>query len=558
MKKLKDMFSKPVFCTLLLCILFVAAMFVVLSNKVNYHVDEIFTYGKANTQSPYSFYESKKSGILYFPIEDGKIYVPGGKALMDYVTVHPEHRFDYANVWKNEAKAVHPPVHTALVHTISSFFPGRFSPWFSASVNIAFAVLTLLVFRALSRYYVQDEKVVNIISVAFAFSGGILSAVTFLRMYIMAMFWVILLTYCFVSEVREGSGKSTFSLKVFAVTVCGAMTHYYFIVYAALISLTYAIWLLFNHRYSSVFRFCGAMMAAGIVSYFIFPAMIQHIFFGPRGLEVMGNASNLSDFFSRLKAFCRIIDNQLFGRLGYILVFGAIIVCSSLIDNYCRTCNKDGQTEVSNLAYRIRTNLPIHYVVLFIPTVIYFIIVSKITVYRDDRYMFPIYANIILLACLVLDGMFRRLSVSRTCKIALLCMTLCVITAKSWFTVGWQFLYLDSKVLLDRSSKLSDVDAVCLYQETWCTCALFKELQSYHSIQFCNYKNNGVKQDIYKRIQNMKPEKLVVTLVRPPDKHERYLREILKQSGTLNRYEKLGSHFYGFTTSYLLSQTKKP
>ncbi len=83
MKKLKDMFSKPVFCTLLLCILFVAAMFVVLSNKVNYHVDEIFTYGKANTQSPYSFYESKKSGILYFPIEDGKIYVRGGKALMD-------------------------------------------------------------------------------------------------------------------------------------------------------------------------------------------------------------------------------------------------------------------------------------------------------------------------------------------------------------------------------------------------------------------------------------------------------------------------------------------
>lgn len=539
-------------CNLFLCILFIATMCFVLSHKVNYHVDEIFTYGKANYPSPLSLQKVRNTGWVFVPIDDGKIYAPGGKALMDYVVVHPQHRFDYANVWVNESRAVHPPIHSALVHTIASFFPRKFSLWFAASVNIVFAVLTLLVLRLLCRYYVQDERLINIISITFAFSGGILSAVTFLRMYIMAMFWVTLLTYCFVKEVREEAGKSEFFLKVFVITVCGAMTHYYCIVYAALLSTTYGFWLLFRRRYREVFLFCGAMAVAGIISYFIFPAMIQHIFYGHRGLEVMRNVAILSDFFSRLKSFSQIINRQLFGSLGYIFVLGVIVVCSSLIDNYYRACNSDNQTGVSNLAHRIYHNLPVHYVLLIIPTVIFFIIVSKITVYREDRYIFPIYCNIILMMCLLIFHVFKLLSVSKSCQIFLVCITLCIITVKSWFTVGWPYLYLDTKEFLERSFQLSNVDAVCLYREDWCKCTVFKESQFYKSIQFCNYKNNRVKQDIYKRIQDMKPQKLVVTLLQPSGKHEIYLNDILKHSGTLKRYQKLGSFFYGFGTSYLL------
>ncbi len=552
MKRLKGFFNNSFFCSIFLCILFVAAMCFVLSHKVNYHVDEIFTYGKANYPSPLSLQKIQNTGWVFVPIDDGKIYTPGGKALMDYVVVHPQHRFDYANVWINEARAVHPPIHSALVHTIASFFPREFSLWFAASVNVVFAVLTLLVLRLLCRCYVQDGRVVNIISIAFAFSGGILSAVTFLRMYIMAMFWVILLTYCFVKEVKEGAaGKCEFFLKVFAVTVCGAMTHYYCIVYAVLISAVYGIWLLLKHKYHELFRFLCAMAAAGIISYLIFPTMIQHIFSGPRGREVIRNAVNLSDYFSRLKDFSEIINKQLFGGLGYIFVLGVIIVCSSFIDDVYRT-RSDGQTGVPNLIHRISKNLSVHYVLLVVPTIVFFIIVSKITVYREDRYMFPIYCNIILMMCLLVIRVFKLISDSKFCQVFLVCITLGIITVKSWFTVGWPYLYLDSKVFFERVSKLSDVDAVCLYRDDWCKCTVFKESQFYKSIQFCNYKNNRVKQDSFKRIRNMKPKKLIVILLQPPGKHEIYLNDILKHSGMLNRYQKLGSFFYGFGTSYLL------
>ena len=65
-------------------------------------------------------------------------------------------------------------------------------------------------------------------------------------------------------------------------------------------------------------------------------------------------------------------------------------------------------------------------------------------------------------------------------------------------------------------------------------------------------KRGYVRSVLNKWIRNMKPEKLVVILLQPPGKHEIYLNDILKHSGTLNRYQKLGSFFFGFGTSYLL------
>ncbi len=552
MTRFKAVFNKSIFCTFFLCILFVVAMCVVLSNKVDYHVDEIFTYGKANYQSPRSFYEEKGTGAVYIPIRDGKIYIPGGKALMDYVTVQPEYRFNYANVWKNEAKAVHPPFHTALVHTVCSFFPEEFSHWFAGVVNIAFAVLTLLAFRALTRCYIQDERVVNIISFSFAFSGGILSNITFLRMYIMAMFWVTLLSYCIVKECKEQKGTVKFFVCLSVVTLCGALTHYYCILYAVLISVTYGAWLLFKKKYHYFSKFTFAMAVSGFLSYVIFPAMIKHIFSGPRGLEVRQNAVTLSDFFSRLKAFYGIINSEIFGNWAIILIWGFFILCFLLADQYC--CNSlKGKRRISNLINGTNHYLPINYMLLIVPTVIYFIIVVKISVYRSERYIVPIYANIFLLASLMLVNLFDRFSVSKVYKTVLLCFTLAVITINSWFTVSWQFLYLDAKPYLDGIAKHAGVDNICLYSNDWQICVMIMDVKLYRSIQFCNFKNDTVKQEILKRIGDSNPKKLVVSLVgADSSKHQGYLQEILKQSSSLNYYRKLGTIHYGFVTSYLL------
>lgn len=390
----------------MISVLFVFAMCIVLSYKANYHVDEMFTYGKANYKAPLSFHLDKDTGKLYIPIVDGKVYIPGGKALHDYVVVQPHQGFDYVNVWKNEIKDVHPPFYSALVHTICSFFPGVFSLWFAASINIVFAVLSLYVLILLSRCYVDDERLIRIVAISFAFSGGILSAITFLRMYVMAMFWVILLTYCFVRGLKDLECGRGFLLKVFVVTVCGAMTHYYCIVYVALISVVYGTYLLFKQQYRNILYFVCTMVAAGYVSYLIFPAMLTHIFLGPRGLEVMGNATNLSDFLTRFLSFSRIIIRQLFGYVGALLLLVLAVISRKKTYN---PRNEDSQTDTTVFLNIISQNLKMRYALLVIPTILYFIIVTKITVFHADRYMFPIYGNIILISCLLIFCFFSTI-----------------------------------------------------------------------------------------------------------------------------------------------------
>ena len=557
MKQLKVFSSNYINWTFAISVLFIAAMCFVLSLKADYFIDEIFTYGKANYKTPASFQAKDGAGTLYIPIEDGKIYVPGGKPLMDYVVVQPDNQFNYANVWKNEARAVHPPFHSALVHTVSSFFPGKFSRWFAGVVNIFFAVLTLLTLRVLSRCYVHDEKLVNIISLTFIFSGGILSAITFLRMYIMAMFWITLLTFFFVRESKEQTGGEKFFFRVFAVTTCGALTHYYCILYAVLISVTYGIWLLSKRKYRYIYKFSFAMAASGILSYAIFPAMIKHIFFGPRGRQVMRNAITASNFISRIESFWDIINNQLFGNWGSVLVWGMLLLAIIFIGKYCFGERRKHFKMLSNISYGIRPNFSTSYLLLIVPTVAYFVIVAKITAYRIDRYMVPVYPNIILMVCLLLIIVFERFTISKNGKIVLLCITLGMITVKSWFTVGWPYLYLNSKPYLEKVTKYAAVDNVCLHTGGWLICSMFTETKAYRSIQLCDLRNEALKQKILKRVSEENPEKLVVSLIGVNEKkHAGHLQMFLTQSKSLNYCKKLGSSYYG--ASYLLSCNKEP
>lgn len=48
----------------------------------------------------------------------------------------------------------------------------------------------------------------------------------------------------------------------------------------------------------------------------------------------MGNAVAVSDLFSKIKSFLIIINKQLFGNCGDILVWGMLIVGITIVDKY--------------------------------------------------------------------------------------------------------------------------------------------------------------------------------------------------------------------------------
>ena len=63
-------------------------------------------------------------------------HTPGTSVYDDYMKVQNGQRFDYVNVWRNQTNDVHPPLYYALIHTICSVFPNKFSKWFAAGINV--------------------------------------------------------------------------------------------------------------------------------------------------------------------------------------------------------------------------------------------------------------------------------------------------------------------------------------------------------------------------------------------------------------------------------------
>ena len=148
---------------------------VAIGSKININLDEIYSYGLANYTK----------GLNLTVMENVK-YEPASSAYMEYVTATD--RFNYKNVWQNQANDVHPPLYYTIVHTICSLMPGTFSFWYAGVINIFFSLCTLFFVQRLA--YILGGKNKNVmvaVSAAFVFCFGVIYANGFLRMYIMAM-----------------------------------------------------------------------------------------------------------------------------------------------------------------------------------------------------------------------------------------------------------------------------------------------------------------------------------------------------------------------------------
>ena len=122
--------------------LFSIFMVIIIIKKDNYHMDELFSYGSSNN-------------YIYLSIKPGKYDFPYNIFFKNYLIVNMNSRFNYYKVWKNQSKDVHPPIYYAILHTICSFFPEKFSRWYAGSINIFFALLFHLYLYCHQEFYRQ-------------------------------------------------------------------------------------------------------------------------------------------------------------------------------------------------------------------------------------------------------------------------------------------------------------------------------------------------------------------------------------------------------------------
>lgn len=497
-------------------VLIIALIFVILAKK-NFNVDEIWSYELANCAGTNQ-------------AEEGKIYEPAEEAYLEYMTVQPGQRFNALNVWYNQSQDTHPPLYYLLLHMICSLFPETFSIWYAGIINIVFAALTLWCIRRIAAEMTHSDSAVLAVSLAFAVSAGILSNMAFLRMYVMALFFVTYITYLMIKLIKTGVSIKTLEI-VITVSILGALTHYYVIVYLFFSCLLMGIYLLARKDYRQLGVFVLSMAAAGGVSVLMFPAMLRHMFLGgERGKESISNLTNAADYTERLKTFYDIVNKEVFGNcLTYLAVF--ILIFLLLASGGRQT------------GWRHRVRLAEHFdwIVLILPSVCYFLLVAKMAVYKTDRYIFPVYAVALTGMICLLYKLGRRLiqpQYQYTAAAVLLSITL----VSGWKLCTWDYLYKDAETLLRTAEGYGDVNCVYIYDTAWKVKPSYDEVSKYNSVVFWNVNN----MDAIKSQDYCTDKELIVCIINSCDQQS-VLNKLLTSCPYLNTYEKLGGYAYATT-----------
>lgn len=521
-------------------VVFAVAIFVTLLLKVNYHMDEVWSYGLANHQ-----------GDIVMDFELGVTYDPK-EVLEDYLVADPEHRFDYANVWENQRNDNHPPLYYALLHTICSLFPGTFSKWYAGAINIAFALLMFVFIRRLILQLTENRTLQFVLSLAFALSAGILNVVSFLRMYLPAMCWCTILASLAVSmlesaKARAGEKEKRSSLDAWPiymsyalVAALGALTHYYCVVFVVLLSIAVLVCLLGYRQWVYAEMAVASILAGALAAYLVFPDMVRHVFAGDRGSQSMENLQNKQDFGEWLRYFFHMMDQELFG--GFLI---PLLVVLLLLGGLC-------------LFLHVKVDV-VPYGVLLFPVLGYFLIIGKTTVYETDRYFFPIFTVVFLLVFCLLFSMLRALlrameqysekfrgRSARMVFAGALVLFLLVPLLGSWQKAEWEYLYRHTADYLVLAGNYGDYDLLCLYHARYQVPTFYREMLNYKSVTFLwDGKIQGIED-----LPIANSDKVLVKVISEHnDGH--FLKEAMDQFPQFTQYKDLFNYWFSTTTELL-------
>lgn len=432
---------------------------ILLSRKVDFFVDEILTYNLANSRD------------LFEPINE-VTYSPASKPFVDAFS--SKGKINLGTVWAAQKDDTHPPFYYVLVHLICCLFPGTVSIRYAGMVNVLFMLLTFGIYRKILKLIIEDETVVYLLSAMFVLSVGLLSMISLLRMYIMAMFWVTLFSYLIIRHIDKYSPKDF--ILFFAVTLSGALTHYYCIAYCFFISVCIVIICALQKRFKEIVAYVVSMSSAGVASVLIFPAMLSHIFKEERGTESFSNLAD-SDFVDRIKSYFGSLDKEIFGgAFGIILV---VLFFVSIAIFYQKNEQKsDNETNKKQLVCR--------YICILVPSICYFLLVAKSSPFFSERYISPIFALVLAgvmgVIYRVIKKVINREDVTRL-VVAGLASVMILGGLKDY---DWQYLFRERKNALEAAENKggSDSNAICIYSRKWMIDPHYLEISKCGTVTF--------------------------------------------------------------------------
>lgn len=347
-----------------------------------------------------------------------------GEYYKDYLILSRDEPTGMSNILENLKYSVHPPLFfIVLKKSIEYISIGKFTKWSGIIPNLFFFVLICILIIKLFDLLMKD-KIYGLSACAiYGMSIGAISTIIYIRMYAMLTLAVFLFVYintilynCIYHKDNKILNKHTKLYSIYVVifisTIFGALTHYYFLIFAFFYSLFFCIFNIFHRKYKICMTYIATILLGYICTFFIWPTMYKHIFFSSRGKEAFGNVMHdrfLTCFFDFLYNYYTIINKYLFGNMFHILLL--IISCLFLFKfvfnnrNYIKNNRFEFRVNHSKSSIQYITSKHFPIICIFISTSFYIMILAKIAPYiQTGRYIFNIFPLIVTILIYVISN----------------------------------------------------------------------------------------------------------------------------------------------------------
>ena len=381
--------------------------------KQGYHSDEIWSYGYAN-----SFYQKD----IHID-EDGNLTHMNEwtdtQVLKDYIEVNKGERFRYDSIYHNQILDLSPPLHSMVLHTICSFFPDKFSRWYSFSINIvSFVIAMIFLFK--SATLLKNENFALCCCALYGFSMGARDTYIYLRMYAMGTAMTMILLYNVIRYLQRYDKEKKIMNRnlaaIWIVSLLSFLTHYHLVAFMGIMTALICLHLLCKKQIKVMFAFGFSMLAVFGLSVVVFPSMLQ---------KTSGNIADVHQYINynfeiRFRILANFISTKLFSihidiiKSGWTPIIIACLLFVFIISlplmfflretkgmrKVIGTLRMFKRHPVKMLRY-IARRIQWMYVIIFITVVCQMIVVGETTkVYGmgsiEDRYIFNLYPLVVL------------------------------------------------------------------------------------------------------------------------------------------------------------------
>lgn len=439
MKKEMNKSTVIIVLTIIIIIQLIARVYVG-TRKEYFHIDEAYSYSLMN----YDKIQITENEDFYNNWHTKDYYT-------DYLAVNEDEVWDLKPVYEQQKNDVHPPLYYLLLRIVATFTINEFTKWTGIILNIITFVFSSIFIYLIGTKLFKNKKMALFTCLIAGLTLGALDTTAYIRMYELANLFILILTYLHISIYNKKELEIKDLCTIGITALLGSLTHYYIIIYMAVLFIILAIKYIKEKQYKNLIKYIVTFGIAAGLSLAIFPHSLTHMFGGYRGQGAASNLMNMDTFFIDIGQYLNVLNKAVVNNLAIVFII-IYIIFAEIRKKNIKNITENTENEETKL--------------ILIPTAIYFILVAKMSPYKELRYIMPIVSVSVIYVIYIFNKLFKETLNTKKAKIATVLLFVIMIISPIFTRTQLEFTYKKMNHLADKMEEKSDIPALYIFDET--------------------------------------------------------------------------------------------